>query len=176
MKKKLISLMLAAGLVITTGYAQEHNKISPPGSGEDDALALNQLSARPVDRLARNEISMKALRSFAREYKHVQDARWHKGGDWFAAYFTRNNIQVKVFYDCWGNNKYTMRSYLEPDLPKDVRHHIKSTHYDYNIYHINEITVRGTVIYFIKLEGKKSWMDVKIVDNEMATIREYTKS
>jgi hypothetical protein len=176
MKKEIIGVILAASLVSINGFAQTSNSVMSPAGAHDNAIAFDHSNALPADPLRKNDISIKAVRSFTKEYKDVGDARWYKGNDWFAAYFTRNNIQVKVFYDCWGSYKYTMRSYLETDLPKEVRHQVKSTHYDYNIYHINEITVRGAVIYFIKLEGKKTWMDVKIVDNEMATLQEYTKS
>ena len=177
MKKQFISIILAAAFISLNGFAQDNNnKMSPQGVSDINAMTFDESHARPADPLRRNEISMKALRTFAKEYKDVEDARWYKGNDWFAAYFTRNNIQVKVFYDCYGNQRYALRSYLESNLPKNVRHQVKSTHYDYNIFHVNEVNVRGTIIYFIKLEGKNSWMDVKIVDDEMATVREYTKA
>ncbi|HEX6179683.1 MAG TPA: hypothetical protein VFZ47_00480 [Chitinophagaceae bacterium] len=177
MKKQFISTILVAVLISLNGYTQDYNnKMRPQGVSDINAITFDETLAKPADPLRKNEISMKALRAFTKEHKNVNDARWHKGNDWFAAYFTRNNIQVKVFYDSWGNNRYTLRSYQESNLPKDVRHQVKSTHYDYNIFYVNEVNVRGTVIYFIKLEGKNSWMDVRIVDNEMATIQEYTKA
>ena len=177
MKKQLINTILVAGLISLNASAQDNNsKMRPQGVSDINTITFDELHAKPADPLRRNEISMKALRAFTKEYKNVDDARWHKGNDWFAAYFTRNNIQVKVFYDSWGNQRYTLRSYQECNLPKEVRHQVKSTHYDFNIFHVNEVNVRGTIIYFIKLEGKNSWMDVRIVDNEMATIQEYTKA
>ena len=172
MKKNSVIVLLIASIAWSQAFAQGRSasaqSLNAVGSSQPHIIA--------ADPVFKNAISIKALRAFAREFKEVEDARWHKGDDWFAAYFTRDDIQFKVFYDCYGNHRYTMRSYHEPDLPKEVRHIVKSTHYDYNIYHINEITTRGVVIYFIKLEGKNSWMDVKIVDNEMATVQEYTKA
>ena len=172
MKKKFITGLLAATIVTATSFAQS-NKIAPAGAAEHNAIAHdNSINAAEV--VYKNDISSRAARSFAREYKGI-DPRWYKGDDWLAAYFTKNNTQVRVFYDSHGNYKYTMRSYQESALPKEVRHHVKSTLYDYSIFHINEISTPTGIIYFIKLEGKNSWKDIRIVDNEIESLQEYSK-
>ena len=176
MKKYLVfAALLALGM---TTQGQDRTSVAQAG---DDLTAGNNTnytgqanSAHAPTRL--NEINMKAVRAFAKEYKDVQDAKWHKGDNWFAAYFTKNNISVKVFYDCSGNYRYTLRSYDESVLPREVRHQVKSTHYDYNIFHVTEVRMRETVFYYIKLEGKTSWKDVRIVNNEMENLHEFSKS
>lgn len=176
MKKKLIYGILLACTISITSFAQDLNNKVKAGQQTPFENSVASNAGTPANRTLLNEINAKAVRSFMKDYKDVHDAKWYKGDNWFAAYFIRDNIQVKVFYDKAGNYRYTMRSYGESILPKAVRHQVRSNLYDYNIFHVNEISTRGAIIYYIKLEGKTSWRDIKIVDSEIETLQEYFKS
>jgi hypothetical protein len=52
---------------------------------------------------------------------------------------------------------------------------VKSTYYDFNIYHIIEPTLNGVTSYLVKMEGKSTWKTVKVVDGEMEEVEEYLK-
>lgn len=171
-KHYLILALLTLSIAL---HAQEMNNIAKAGLPD---LATDQTEKANIikEPTRLNEINIKAVRAFAKEYKDVHDAKWYKGDNWLAAYFTKNNVSVKVFYDCSGSHKYTLRSYDESVLPQEVRHQVKSTHYDFNIFRVTEVTTREAVFYYIKLEGKHSWKDVRVVNNEMENLHEFTKS
>ena len=153
-------------------------KLKPQLTVEKNGLISKQLnSTKNSDLLLRNEINAKAVRNFTKEYKNVSDAKWfYSVNGLFVAYFTSENIQSSVFYNKKGDYEFMIRHYNEEKLPREVRHLVKSNYYDFNIYHVTEISRNGIIAYGIKLEDKISWKTIKVIDGEMEVIDEYLKS
>lgn len=122
-----------------------------------------------------NEINAQATRNFMRDYKNTADVKWFEAGDGLVVYFTIEGVKTKVYYTKKGNYECRVRSYYENNLAPAVRHLVKSTYYDFNIYCITEINASGKTAYFLNLESKTSWKMIKVVDNEMEVTQEYKK-
>jgi hypothetical protein len=151
------------------------------GQGLSESLPGNEIAhsktvigpATPGLRM--NEVHAKAMRHFTREYKDVTGAYWYTTVDGFAVYFKYKNVRTKLFYDKKGRYWCTARYYEESVLPAEVRHNVRSRFYDYAIFHVVEVSAGENTAYLMKLEGKKSWMDIKFRDNEIEVLKEYTK-
>ena len=153
-------------------------KLKPQFSLEKNVPISKQLnSSKNSDFFLRNEINIKAVRNFTREYKNISDARWFKSANGeFAVYFISENIPSVIYYNKKGDYEFMIRRYNEEKLPHEIRHLVKSNYYDFNIYHVTEISRNGKIVYGIKLEDKISWKTIKVVDDEMEVIEEYFKS
>ena len=123
-----------------------------------------------------NEINTRVLRSFMVTYWNATNPHWVKYAEGFVVYFKSDSIQHKVFYDNRGTRQCTIRQYSEKDLPRDIRHMVKSVYYDYSIYLIDEVTVDDKTSYVIKIEDKTSMKEIKIEDGEMEVTHEFIKS
>jgi hypothetical protein len=124
----------------------------------------------------RNEISSNAVRNFMNDYKYVTNAKWSKLANGYSAVnFTVDSITTRIVYDRAGHCENIVRYYFENRLPPAIRHLVKSTYYDFNIYHIIEPTLDGITSYLVKMEGPTTWKTVKVVDGEMEVFEEYSK-
>ncbi len=133
-------------------------------------------TARKPEFNFRNEISSNAVRNFMQDYKGVTDAKWSKLANGYSAVnFTVDSITTRIVYDRAGHCENIVRYYFENRLPPAVRHLVRSTYYDFNIYHIIEPTLNGVTSYLVKMEGKTTWKTVKVVDGEMEEVEEYLK-
>lgn len=126
-----------------------------------------------------NERSPQAVRNFDRDFGNVSDARWIKSTKGFVAYFIHDNIQNWIVYDYKGSQEFMIRDYYEEKLPRNVRHIVKSVYYDFSIFCVNEITVKGATSYVVTLKNiandKTFWKKVQVVDGEMELMKEYSQ-
>ena len=170
-KKQIISFLVVASNFTVFAFGQGAHESWP-----ETRIALSKsliVTGTPTLRL--NEVHVKAVRHFTCEYKRITDAKWFTTVDGFAVYFNYNNVKTKLYYDKRGRYLCTVRYYEETGLPGEVRHQVRSRYYDYNIFHVVEISAGGDTAYLIKLEGKTSWMDIRFRDNEIEVLKEYTK-
>jgi len=122
-------------------------------------------------------VSRKAVEDFARRFKNAFTKNWFKVSNGFVVYFTLYDIQHQVAYDKKGNWLYTIRKYDETNLPADVRHMVKSSYYDYSIFLVHEIEKpSGNLTYVIHLEGKTSFINVRVFGGEMDEWQKFKKS
>ena len=68
-----------------------------------------------------------------------------------------------------------IRYYNEDKLSRNIRHLVKSQYYDCTIEQVTEVTWRGVIAYITKLQDDTSWKTVKVVDNEIELLEEYSK-
>jgi len=174
-----------AGLVLpwsitSISYSQTSGnvaKLKMPPPVEKIIPASKQLDAAGSTEFNfRNEISSNAVRNFMKDYKYVANAKWSKlGNGYYVVNFTVDSIRTRIVYDRAGNCENIVRYYFENRLPPEVRHLVKSTYYDFSIYHIIEPTLNGITSYLVKMEGPTTWTTVKVVDGEMEVFEEYLK-
>jgi hypothetical protein len=166
--------------ITTIAYGQSENRIA-----KLEAKLFSEKNI-PADRLLtltrdsnfifRNEISTKAVRNFIRDYKNVTDAEWFRSPTGsFIVYFTSDSINSTIYYTKEGEFDLMIRYYNEEKLPREVRHLVRSNYYDFSIYHVSEFRANGKTAYIVVLEDKTSWKKIKVVDNEMEVIGEFSK-
>ena len=121
-------------------------------------------------------MSTKALKNFNKTFKNAVNADWVRIQDGFKAEFTKGDIETKVFYDRKGRWVANVRNYYEDNLPKEIRHRVKSVYYDYSIYYVQEITAEDKVAYLVKIEDKNSIKTIRVVNDEMDEYLAFEKS
>jgi hypothetical protein len=123
----------------------------------------------------RNNISIKAMRNFTRDYENVSDVEWFRSDNGFAVYFTMDGVKTKVLYYKNGDYKSMYRYYSEDKLPREICHLVKSKYFDFSIFCISEFNMNNQTIYEIKMEDKISWITIKVVDGVIESTQEYFK-
>ena len=121
-------------------------------------------------------INAKALKNFSKSYQKQSDASWFAISDGFVAIFTADGVKTKAYYDSKGRPVGDVRTYQEDKLPTEIRHLVKSTYYDFNIFLVNEVTVDNAKVYLIKIEDKTSFKTIRVQDGEMTETEAFIKS
>jgi hypothetical protein len=129
--------------------------------------AITSLPAATADALA--GINARAVKNFKKSFKTQNSADWFTIEDGFMAVFTKDAIKTKVFYDKKGRLIGEILSYTEDKLPKEIRHRVKSTYYDYNIIHVHELRADDVTVYLVKIEDKTSFKTIRVQDGEEMT-------
>ena len=140
------------------------------------------------DSVRLNELNVKAVRHFTRHFENASDIKWSKlDKGYFVVYFALDDISSRALYNKRGKLSNIIRDYKEDKLLSEVRHRIKTTFYDYNIYHVTEIhwydydQLAYEISYVAILQDNKisdnktSWKIIRIED-EMTVIKEYDES
>ncbi|NJO24802.1 MAG: hypothetical protein HC867_01950 [Bacteroidia bacterium] len=173
MKKTFLAL--AAG-IITALTAHAQNKKMNLGADKLKAFQTSETVSEFSGADNKYLVNLKALRDFTKTYKTVTNENWYIVQDGFIAKFKKNNIQNRVDYDKKGNWLTTFRYYGEDQLPREVRHLVKSTYYDYAITLVNEIKTGSKTIYIVHMADKTSWVNLRVCDGEMEVAEQLDKS
>lgn len=116
----------------------------------------------------------KAEKNFTRSYKNAKDVEWSLLKDRrLMVHFSDNDVQARIFYNKGGYQLGMIRYYTEDKLPFDVRHLVRSTYYDFNIFLVIETTVRNETAYLVKIKDRSHTKTIRVVNGEMETIEEF---
>lgn len=124
----------------------------------------------------RNDICIKAVRNFIKRYGDISYVTWRQSPNGAAAYFTANDIMTSVYFHKNGDYKCMIRYYREDKLPQYIRHLVRSRYYDYSIFSATELNENGKTIYDVKIEDKRSYKTIRIIDGEMEVRDEFFKA
>jgi hypothetical protein len=123
-----------------------------------------------------SDINAKALKQFSKTFKTAANASWYETKDGgFVAKFRQDGIETRANYDRKGNWSGTVRTYTEENLPKEVRHMVKSTYYDYSIFLVQEVTVGDKTAYLVKIEDASTLKTIRVIDGEMDVYEDFKK-
>jgi hypothetical protein len=125
-----------------------------------------------------NNISVNAVRDFIKRFTERSDTRWYKLPDGsFLARFEDTNIAYRAAYTSRGAWIYTIQTYHEKQLPRDVRAQVKSTYYDYAITQVEEINHINNdfTVYIVHMKDDTCWKTVRVSDGQMDLIETLYK-
>ena len=112
--------------VFSCSYAQSIKSNSVIGNPLPTDLAYNnktKTKEMPVSQGASTiSISTKAVKDFTKNYKKANTADWFIIKDGYLAEFKEDGIKTKVYYYPKGTWIGNVRSYLEDNLPRHIRH------------------------------------------------------
>jgi len=169
---KHVTVILPFLALASFGFAQTNNLSQPSGALTKDLAS----DASPAAGSALSSINAKAIKHFSKSYDKHNNAAWFAVSDGFVAVFTQDGIKTKAYYDTKGRPVGDVRTYQEDRLPKEIRHMVKSTYYDFDIFLVNEVSVGNAKVYLVKIEDNKSFKTIRIQDDEMTETEAYTKS
>ncbi len=123
-----------------------------------------------------NSISTKAARDFVERYPDVENARWFVAKNGFIVRFTLDSCDTRSAYDMRGNWVYTIKVYSESKMPRNIRHLVKTEHYDFTITQIEEIDrPNEPIVYLVHMYDATHWRNVQVRDGEVRVVEEFRK-
>lgn len=161
MKQALFILLFVMQGMMQEGIAQtgkENVKLLNPGKGY-----LNSVNTR-------------AIRDFLCKYEKATDVVWYAVDKGFIVRFVTDSNAARAAYRSNGLWVYTIKQYLEKKMPKQVRHLVKTTYYDYDITLVEEIEQPNESIkYLVHLQDNASWKNVLVSNGQMELIEDKKK-
>lgn len=122
-----------------------------------------------------NNVNGKVLKSFHRSFGEKPDAKWSKTENGFVVHFTDSSMSTNVYFRSNGAIEYRVNYYFEDQLPRSVRHTVKSNFYDYSIIQVSEVHKDGSVCYFVKVEDKVSINTIRVIGQDWELVEHITK-
>jgi hypothetical protein len=182
---KIISLTLSAALAMAMTACAQNNghtqAMSYTASYRTPAKVVRVDSSSAATVLKPellNNINVSAVRDFVARFHEPADARWYKMQDnSYQVKFEVPGIAYRVAYTSRGNWVYSIQTYYEPQLRRDIRGIVKSVYYDYSIVQVEEIdhTEAVATTYIVHLKDDKGWKIVRVCNGEMDLLETINK-
>lgn len=184
MKKILFSLaanFMYAGIIINVFSCNTINGFTGVRLKAVERIVPEYRSeaSRATTQIFRNEIPIRAIRSFIYEFKFVDaaDDAWRKADDGdYVVDFIKDSIKTMAFYSYNGSHLYTVRTYGENKMPANMRKMIKDAFPDHTIAKVDEIIQpRGEYqkIYIVQVKNATNFKTLRICNMEMEITGSY---
>jgi hypothetical protein len=145
-------------------------------AGQDEIRKIRELN-RAVN-VTRNDVNIKALRHFMRNFNDTSTERWYATRDLVVAFFHFRDIDYRVDYNVRnGNWIETFRTYSEAKMSADLKQSVQSSYHEYIIYQVQEIEQPlHPVNYIVHLSGKAKLINVRIYNGIMEEEQNFKES
>lgn len=107
------------------------------------------------------EINIKVLDAFNKTFNNAQNLKWFENENSFEARFNSDGVRAIVWYNKKGELIKMHRYYFEYKLPPFLLGNIRKKMPDQKIYGVTEITNSAGVEYYITMEDRKHWIQLK---------------
>ena len=179
MKKTIYAII--AGLIFTLAFNVETNGqtiASSKGlkSKLPTIIQSTQASGSPSNLLSRENIPSKAIKDFKKNYK-IDNESWVKTTDGFVTVMKSPDVTTNAYYNQKGNRTFTMKTYEEKDLRKDIRTRVKREYLDHKILLVHEILpseYQSEPTYLILINQDKDYKWIKLNADGMNIYNEFT--
>jgi hypothetical protein len=117
----------------------------------------------------------KVLKAFNETFASAQDVHWEEYSDHFTVSFVSGGIRAKVSYDKDGNMQSSIRYYNPQLLPLYIMNKVNKEHPKKKMFGVTEVTISGSIAYYIKMEDATHWYTLKVDADGNAQITERYK-
>lgn len=121
-------------------------------------------------------VNAKVTKAFSKLYKDATNARWFPIEKKFLVKFIMKDQDNTALFTKGGNLVYHISYGAEKNLPKEVRHIIKSSYYDQKINHVYNVEQDNRSIWVVSLDDAKELIMVRVENNELEETQRYAKS
>lgn len=135
-----------------------------------------QENLKTLGAVSMSKTAKKAAKNFSQRFNDATDVKWYRHGEGYVAYFMRDGMRNRVFYDKKGNFELTLSNYDRFGLPNDIFNLVKSKYPGFKINYVTEVKTNGFTAYYVKIENSIYWKTVKVVDEEIETLMTLFKS
>jgi hypothetical protein len=149
-------------------------------NNNDVALNLKSLiSATLIEKASEakvTEVNHRAMRDFTRAFKNAPETKWFKTDKGYFASFSENGKNTKVVYDNRGQRTYSIISYPESKLNRQVRSRVKSVYFDATIIGVHQFEFDNKTIHVIKmLDQNSKFVTLAVTDEQIQDITTHDK-
>jgi hypothetical protein len=168
MKNVIVTTIITVTLITGSATAQQVNR----------PLATEGMQSLQMNTLHISKVHVRAMRDFLKRDKTASNVDWMIVETGYVAKYTdENNSNCRTVYNNRGDFVYTIRQYCENQMPRDIRHIVKSQYYDYTITLVEQIEeTRRPPVYVVHLEDATTLKNVRVCEREMEVMLEYMKS
>jgi hypothetical protein len=124
--------------------------------------------AEEYEASAKTSTNTRVMNNFSRMFRDASNVIWSKDKHVDRAYFQANGKTTRAAFNEKGQFLYSITTYGEEFLPKDILMMVKDTYYGKSIFGVSEVNALGKTAYIIILEDKTSWLHIKVLDNEIS--------
>ena len=174
MKNKLNAPLVAALVTIITS-AGCTQKLAVESASRIDFAGVVQTNKAAGDPVYLNDINVDVLRSFYKTYGEIPGTKWFKSANGFGVTFKDNRMNKTIYYKLNGLVDTEILYYFEDQLPRQVRHLVKSHFYDYTITHVTEVHKNDATAFYVKVEDASTIKTLKIVEEEWEVTENLVK-
>lgn len=107
------------------------------------------------------DVNEKVLKAFKQTFTTAKDVVWFEYGDSYTVNFKQAEIKTKVNYDKDGNIIQSFRYYGESQLAPHIANRIQKKFEGMKIFGVTELSSENDVVFYVMLEGKTDWVQVK---------------
>ncbi|MBS1600964.1 MAG: hypothetical protein JST75_22315 [Bacteroidetes bacterium] len=123
-----------------------------------------------------SSLNKKAIKDFASKFGTGLNEKWSRISDGFVSNFQVDGFTNRVYYDTKGRWQYTLKTYAESKLPREIRSIVKSIYYDYTITMVEEVHSAENMVYIIHQEDQKHIMKLRVSkDGDIDVMEEFVK-
>jgi hypothetical protein len=119
-----------------------------------------------------------AVRATRDLWKRVGDQKeeaWYKLPKGYLATYMEGGVESRYVYDNRGAWMYTLLTYQEKEMPREVRKIVKSEYYDYAITWVKEVRQGEDLAYVVHVENEKEWRDLSVQDGDIRVLKTVGK-
>jgi len=124
----------------------------------------------------KTSINAKVISNFDRMFADASNVIWSKEKNLNRVYFESKGKVTRATFNQKGQFLYSISTYSEQLLPKDVLLMVKETYYGKSIFGVTEVKALDKTAYIVILEDKTSWLHIKVLDGEMTEEKVYLKA
>lgn len=176
MKKFITTLRFSFfSLLITT-----LNLYAQTADASDNFLTPDMLSdpvstekAKAWQAVPNAALPAKVSRSFSNYFKDAHEANWYNLKNFYLAEFILGERHTRALFAKNGFMEYTIKRGEEKNLPKVIRHNLKSNYVDYAITTVNEVRVNGQTVWIVNLQDPDNLVLVRVADGDFEEIGRY---
>jgi hypothetical protein len=116
-------------------------------------------------------------KSFRTSFPNAEKVQWSEEPGFHIVSFVDNGILSRITYDKDGEFNMSVRNYSAENLPYYLVIALRNKYAGHSIYGVTEIASSTTIEYYVKLEGSKDWITVKLDSNGSSALTDkYRKA
>lgn len=184
MKKKIFTYaanFMYAGILVNVFSCNTTNGLTGLRLKTSERIVPGYRPATSLNtkQIFRNEIPVRAARSFIHEFKFkdAADVAWRKANDGgYVADFIKDSIRTMIFYGDKGSHLYSLRTYDENKMPANMRRMIKDAFPDHAIAKVDEVIQpwgQGEITYSVLIKNATNFKTLRICNMEMEITGSY---
>jgi len=114
------------------------------------------------------------LQEFRESFPNAERTNWYETDNRYIVSFVERGILSRITYKKNGSFINSFRYYGERDLPYYLITNLKKKYAGQKIFGVTEITTTSDIVYYVKLEGPKSWITVSLnSEGDCAVVESY---
>ena len=143
----------------------------------DVSIILPGIAAEKIFEASATEVNARAVKDFSRSFKNAPGAKWFKSDKGYFASFDNNGTNTKIVYDSKGRRNYSIISYPESKLDRQIKSRVMSVYFDATIIGVHQFEFENKTIHVIKMLDQDSTpMTLAVTDEQIQDITTRTKN